>query len=130
MITQPDLRSLYEEWRHLTETEGEAISHSQWQEVTHHQALKEELKERIIVAAQEWQEAWPEAEVGRREYERQFRPIVSELITMESHNHECLCRQRQKLQAQLEHLNRTTRSLHGVRCAYGAPTSSHWQSYS
>ena len=130
MTTQPDLRSLYEEWRILTETEGDAINHSQWQEVNHQQALKEELKERIINAAQEWQAAWPVAEDGRREYDRQFRPIVSELITMESRNHECLCLQRQKLQSQLENLERTTCSLRGVRRAYGAPNASRWQSYS
>ena len=130
MKEQTDLLALYAQWRTLTEVEGNAIHEGEWRQVQEQQDLKSELKERILSVTESWQLVCPDASAWRQEYERQFRPIVAELIQMESRNSALLTRCQTATRAELDHYNGASRNLRGLRKAYVAPGNSHWCSYS
>jgi hypothetical protein len=130
MPTHPALNDLYAEWRRLTEAEGEAITGGQWQLLAAHQQRKQSLKLEIVDATQVWHTEWPQTETRQTEYERRFRPLVDELIQLESRNHELLCQRRRRVESELAELDRSRGQLRGVQRAYAGQASSWWQSYS
>ena len=130
MKTQPALHDLYAEWRRLTEAESEAITGGEWDLLAVHQQRKQSLKVEIVEATEVWQCDWPLKESRRTEYERRFRPVVDELIQLESRNHELLCQRRHSAELERAELSRTRGQLRGVQRAYAGQTSAWWQSYS
>lgn len=129
MHTQYDLIELYSQWRRLTEAEGEAINQGRWQDVDHQQALKQELKDRILLATENWQSDYP-VRLTQAEYDRRFRAIISELIVMESANHATLCARREALQQERGRAGQTLQNLRGLNRTYGRQQQTCWHSYS
>ncbi len=125
-----ELRGLYEEWRRLTELEGAAIRDGVWTEVERQQFLKQSLRDRIVRATQLWNAEQAGAEAARDVFEREFRPVVSELIAQEHRNQDLLHDQREHIQARLSELGQSATRLRGVQRTYGAVGGSRWQSYS
>jgi hypothetical protein len=125
-----NLENLYNEWRRATDAEGRAIQAGDWPAVDEWQQCKAGLRDRILPAAEKWQNQWSRREVGQVEFERTFRPIVSELIALEHRNHAWLRERRESALAELRGLQGASRNLRGVHRAYGADQPSHWQSYS
>ncbi len=119
------LFGLYAEWRRLSEVEGQAITAGQWREMERQQNLKEQLKTQIFQATVCVTETQAPAD-----YERSFRPVVDELILLETRNHELLWTRRQKVQRELEDLSCTRRQLRGIHRAYQSPHGGGWHSYS
>lgn len=70
MSAQTILVDLYAEWRRLTEVEGGAIGTGEWSRVERQQSLKQQLKEEIVRATEQFQAEWKEAEADRTAYER------------------------------------------------------------
>jgi hypothetical protein len=124
------LLDLYAEWRRLTELEGAAIGRDEWPCVAQQQQLKRGLQTRIIEATESWQRERQDTSGGMEPFEREFRPIVSDLIQMESRNHELLCERRTRTQTALAALDRSASHLRGIGRAYATPEGSRWQSYS
>jgi len=130
-MRQPnDLLALYAQWRRLSELEGYAIHEGEWCQVQEKQDLKSLLKEQILTVTESWQTACPDANRWRQEYERQFRPIVTELIQMESRNSELLSQRQMAVRTELERTCAASRNLRGLRTAYTMRSTEQWSSYS
>lgn len=128
--TQENPGELFAEWRLASHAEGRAILAGDWPAVEKCQQSKESLKLRILPAAERWQSKWSRSEEGLQEYERAFRPIVSELISLEHRNHEWLRLRRENAEAELLTLEDSSRKLNGIQRAYGSQQHTRWQSYS
>ncbi|MCL5097770.1 MAG: hypothetical protein M1608_09660 [Candidatus Omnitrophica bacterium] len=124
------LLDLYAQWRRLTEAEGKAIANGQWPEVNRNQACKEQLKEQIVRATGFWLAKWPNPAQQTAEYDRQIRPILAELVMLESNNYELLDAKCQKARAEQGQLDQSVRNLRGLHRAYVPSEPSLWQSYS
>jgi hypothetical protein len=125
-----DLVCLYNLWREATLAEGRAIENGCWAEVAEQQSHKDQLKRRIVTTTEAWQNRWPETGETAKDYERQFRPIVDEMITLETRNSASLALCREQTRAALAGLDRATGTLRGVQRAYGSGAEPHWTSYS
>ena len=121
MTPADELSALYAQWRRLTEDEGNAIKSSSWAQVEHYQAAKAKLQPRIV-------------EVSERVeivlHERQFRPVVEELMEMERRNSTRLRETRRSAERQKQELDKTSRNLRQIHKSYVPPSRAHWQSYS
>jgi len=121
MTPADELAGLYEQWRGLTEDEGEAIETGAWTDVEHFQAAKARLQPRI-------------AEVSRRldqtTHERQFRTLVEDLMQLERRNDVLLQQRRQAADEQMRELDKASRHLRQLHKSYVPPAHAHWQSYS
>jgi hypothetical protein len=121
MSPAEELSALYDQWRRLTETEGQAIEAADWNQVAQCQSGKSRLQPRIV-------------EVGQRlevaVHELHFRPIVERLIEMERANRTRLQAQRETAEGQKRHLDRSSRCLRQLHESYVPPIRPHWESYS
>ncbi len=126
------LVELYAEWRRLTDLEGTAIDHDEWPSVARQQQLKQELRDQIVHTTEQWHLEWAatETETASVRFEREFRPIVADLIQRETRNHELICQRRHRVQSELASLNQSSARLRGIHRAYATDAGSRWQSYS
>lgn len=125
------LLGLYSEWRRLTDLEGEAIREGSWPEVERQQNQKQLLREQIVRAIQQWNaEQDGSADLVRQSFEREFRPIVTGLIEQETRNQQFLADQRESITSRLSAVRQSSTRLRGIQRAYGADSTSRWQSYS
>ena len=125
-----ELTRLYQEWRRLSEAEGDAIRRNEWPVVEDCQGAKYRLQSGITVATELYQSDLDHSGADPLDYDRQFRGIVAELIQLEERNGKWLEDQRRKAREQQEELARTTASLRQVRRAYASGKSAAWTSYS
>ncbi len=125
-----DLLFLYNLWREATLAEGRAIESGCWGEVAEQQSCKDQLKRRIVATTEAWQLRWPQTGETAKDYERQFRPIVDEMIALETRNATSLALCREQTSVALAGLDRATGALRGVQRAYGSSREANWTSYS
>ena len=125
-----ELSRLYQEWRCLSEAEGEAIRRNEWPAVEECQDAKYKLQTLITLATELYQSDLAHPGGDPLDYDRQFRGIVAELIQLEERNGKWLEDQKQRAREQREDLARTTANLRQVRRAYAGDRSAAWTSYS
>lgn len=113
--THRHLASLYEEWRLMSESEGDAIRSLAWQRIEHCQSTKMGLRERIVQIV----ETAGAGEGVAEDLGRRFRPVLEHLIQLERRNSEWLAAERQKLESERAGLNRDQRSIRQLQGAYG-----------
>jgi hypothetical protein len=116
-----ELTALYEQWQSLTESESQAIEAAAWVQVEQYQAAKSRLQPRITEVTQR---------LDATVLEREFRPVIEELIRLEHRNNALLQQQRSAAERQRQELDRTSRSLRQIHKSYVPPVRTHWQSYS
>lgn len=125
MNPSDELAALYQQWRRLTESEGQAIRAAIWPQVDQCQAAKLALQPRISEVS---------SVLDPAVHEQRFRPVVEELMQLERRNRELLQAQRQIAQMQkdeLDHAGRNLRQLHRSYVPADAPhRGAHWQSWS
>lgn len=121
MSSADELSALYEQWRGLTQDEGEAIEAGAWANVEQFQAAKARLQPRITEVSQRLDAA---------AHERQFRAVVDELMQLERRNSALLQRQRKAAEQQKQELDRASRTLRQIHKSYIPPARTHWHSYS
>ncbi len=121
MSPADELSALYQQWRSLTEDEGEAIEGGMWANVEQFQTAKARLQTRITEVSQR---------LDASVHERKFRLIVEELIQLERHNNCLLQRRRQAADEQMRELDKASRHLRQLHKSYVPPAQTHWQSYS
>ncbi len=124
------LLSLYAEWRRLTEIESAAIGREEWREVEEQQLSKQNLQAQIVRVSDQWHTEQRGPEPAQACFEREFRPIVTDLIQREHHNQGVLGERRSRLQSRLATTNQSASRLRGIQRAYGGDQASRWQSYS
>src|SRR5688572_12150147 len=105
MTPGEELHALYEQWRRLTCSEGEAIRVAAWTQVEQCQLAKAQLQPRISEVA---------ARLDAVAHEREFRPVVEELIQLEKQNREVLQAQRQVAGQQKDELDQASRHLRQI----------------
>jgi len=115
MSSSNRLASLYEEWRLMSEAEGEAIRTSAWQQVHHCQNTKADLQSKIVSATEELNAALFSAE----EIRQQFRPVLEHLISLEIRNNQLLGDGRAQLEHERDQLDKNQRNLRQIHGAYG-----------
>ena len=108
------LASLYEEWRLMSEAEGEAIRASAWHRVHHCQNTKADLQSKIVSTTEQLNAAAFSAE----EIRHQFRPVLEHLISLEIRNNHLLDAGRTSLENERDQLDKSQRNLRQVRGAY------------
>lgn len=129
-MTANDLGALFQDWRETTRAEGEAIANGRWADVAEHQQHKRDLQQKIVATTDAWQRTWTKTGETQADYERQFRPMLCELIALEAKNASLLERMRSEAEAERNRLDHTVKNLRGVQRAYGHGNNSHWVSYS
>lgn len=125
-----ELSRLYQEWRRLSEAEGEAIRRHEWPAVEECQEAKYKLRSGITMATELYQSDLAHPGGDPLAYDRQFRGIVAELIQLEERNGKWLEDQRRQAREQQADLARTTANLRQVRRAYASDKAAAWTSYS
>ena len=121
MTPAAELSALYQQWRSLSEDEGEAIEAGAWASVDQFQTAKARLQPRIVEVSQRLDAAT---------HERQFRKEVEELMQLERRNSALLQRRRQTADEQMRELDKAGRHLRQLHKSYVPPARTHWQSYS
>jgi DNA repair exonuclease SbcCD ATPase subunit len=126
MNADQQLFQLYDRWRELTTSEGQAIAATDWILLAQCQAEKRLLQDQIKSAAEPRSDGGTAAVVvtGR------FRNVLDELIALEERNARALASQWTALkeqQKELQHAGCTLRRLHA---AYATGPQTAWQSYS
>jgi hypothetical protein len=120
MTPAEELSALYEQWRRLTQSEGQAIETGAWTQLEQYQAAKTRLQPRMAEVSQRLSAA----------HAPSFRAVVEELMELERRNSALLQRQRHAAEQHQQELDRTSRNLRQIHKSYLPPTRAHWQSYS
>ena len=121
MTPDDELAGLYDQWRDLTEEEGRAIEAADWSRVAVCQSGKSRLQPRIVEVA---------GRIEAAAHERQFQPVVAQLIEVEQANRGRLQQQRDSAQERRQELDRSSRHLRQLHQAYAPASRTNWQSYS
>jgi hypothetical protein len=121
MTPVEELHALYQQWRRLTEEEGQGIAASDWGQVEQCQSAKARLQPRIVEVSQR---------LAPSVHQLQFQPVVAQLLELERANRVRLDAQRGDAQARRQELDRATRHLRQLHLSYVPPARANWQSYS
>jgi len=113
------LTSLYEEWRLMSEVEGEAIRSASWNEVQRCQGSKALLQTQIVSATEELNMS----SLTPEEIRNQFRPILEHLINLEIRNNQLLGETRSQMETERDQLDKKQRNLRQIKSAYGGGTA-------
>lgn len=116
MNARTRLASLYEEWRLMSESEGDAIRSAAWPRVEHCQNVKTGLRQKILAAM----EATDSGQSSPEDMRRHFRPILEHLIGLELRNSQLLESQHSRLEADRDQLGHHEHNLRRLHHAYGA----------
>jgi len=121
MTPADELSALYQQWRSLSEDEGEAIEAGAWANVDQFQTAKARLQPRIVEISQR---------LDVDTHERRFRKVVEELMQLERRNSALLQHRRHAADEQMRELDKASRHLRQLHKSYVPPACTHWQSYS
>jgi hypothetical protein len=124
------LRAYYEQWRTLTETEGEAIVAGRWPQVEQLQKTKSQLQVQIEDAHRDLRSACNPSGAETRQIEMEFRPVVEHLLALEERNSRSLDAHKQRMTMQGKELRTAALTLRQVRQTYAPTRQALWQSYS
>lgn len=128
MSASSRLNALYEEWRLMSEAEGQAIRSEAWVQVARCQGVKSELQRQILEAVGGPDDS--ERSASSEELRARFGNTIRKLIELEHRNSSWLeeCRQRKDTERAGEQVKQ--RSLGRLKDAYARQGGPAWQSYS
>lgn len=129
MRSATNLWDLYEQWKRLTEKEGEAIRTANWLEVRRCQKAKQQLQSGIIKVTDGLKTECSN-ELQNDQLNSQIRRHVNELIQLETRNHSILGQCMAKLQNERGTLEETSNRLKKVRKSYVPSPQPIWNQYS
>lgn len=130
MIAKKSLFDAYNSWEQLTQTEGAAIQSGDWARVAECQQAKQGLQKQIIHLTESAQAECIETGLDSKNFERDLRPIINKLISMESRNSELLAIRRQAADLEKLDLEQASNNLRRVQKSYSPATAAVWNSYS
>ena len=126
----PDLLSLFDRWRQLTELEGEGIRRADWNKVAACQEAKELLQRQISEVETRLRQQTGLTESDRAALDRLVRERGERLLALELRNREWLSAQKEATRLERAELEKSSRNLHQVQKAYGVGSVPLWHSYS
>ena len=130
MPARDELLAAYQQWREITITEGEAIQTEHWLKVSICQEAKKRLQVQIIKLIDRAQASLVDAGSNPDELLQEIRPIVQELIQMESRNGELLANQMVLARERMRELGADRHNLRRIKTSYQQTLAAQWQSYS
>ena len=130
MIAKKSLFDAYNSWEQLTQAEGAAIQSGDWARVAECQQAKQGLQKQIIHLTESAQAECIETGLDSKIFERDLRPIINNLISMESRNSELLAIRRQAADLEKLDLDQASNNLRRVQKSYSPATAAVWNSYS
>jgi hypothetical protein len=130
MIAKKCLFDAYNSWEQLTQAEGAAIQSGDWSRVAECQQAKQGLQKRIIHLTESAQAECIETGLDAKIFERDLRPIINNLISMENRNSELIALRRQAADVEKLDLDQASQNLRRVHKSYSSPSSAVWNSYS
>ena len=130
MIAKKSLFDAYNSWEELTQAESAAIQSDDWSRVAECQQTKLGLQKRIINLTESAQAECIEAGQDDKTFERDLRPIINNLIALESRNSELIAIRRAAADVEKLDLDQASQNLRRVQKSYSPPTAAVWNSYS
>lgn len=130
MIAKQNLFDAYNSWEELTQAESAAIQSGDWPRVTECQQTKLVLQKRIINLTESAQAECIESGKDGKSFDRDLRPIINNLIAMETRNSELIAVRRQMADVEKLNLDQTSQNLRRLQKSYSPPTAAVWNSYS
>ena len=130
MIAKKSLFDAYDSWEQLTRAEGAAIQSGDWARVAECQQAKQTLQKQIIHLTESAQAECIETGLDSKNFERDLRPIINNLIAMENRNSELIAIRRQAADVEKLDLDQASQNLRRVQKSYSPPTAAVWNSYS
>jgi hypothetical protein len=129
MRSSVQLWDLYQQWKGLTQKEGDAILSSNWREVRRCQNAKQELQPKIIQLTES-----AKAEFGtgdqQREFDDRLRGCVNELILLETQNSSALGERLDALGLERAELEKSSKQLRQLHKSYLPTQNPTWNNYS
>jgi hypothetical protein len=130
MIAKKSLFDAYDNWEQLTKAESAAIQRGDWTRVAECQAEKKILQKRIIALTESAQAECIETGLDAKNFERDLRPIINNLISMETRNAELIAIRKHDAEVQRIDLDNAANNLRRVQKSYSPATAPVWNSYS
>ena len=124
------LLEAYEDWRRLTELEGEGIRARDWTLVTDCQNRLAALQTRMIRLTSDARAEWRRTGMDLSEKESNLRHTISNLMELEMANRPSLNATKEAARAKLEQLHSARQNLKRVERTYSSTGSAGWNSYS
>lgn len=130
MIAKKSLFAAYNSWEQLTQAEGAAIQSGDWACVAECQQAKQGLQKQIIHLTESAQAECIETGLDTKIFERDLRPIINNLISLESRNSELIAIRRHAADLEKLDLDQAAQNLRRVQKSYSPATAAVWNSYS
>lgn len=124
------LTEAYEEWRHLAETEGGAITTRDWALLAACQKALQQLQERISRLLPAAREEWSKQGTERSIKERASETTLRELMGLERRNQTLLNGLYEAARLKLEQLGQAGRNLKQIQRSYGGSSPAACTLYS
>ena len=107
-----------------------AIQSGDWTRVAECQKSKQTLQKQIIHLTESAQAECIETGLDSKNFERDLRPIINNLMAMEIRNSELIALRRQAADVEKLDLDQASQNLRRVHKSYSRPTAAVWNSYS
>ncbi len=120
MVHEKALFEAYQEWRRLTELEGEGIRTRDWTLVADCQNRLAALQTHLIRLTGEAREEWRRTGVELAQKENHLRQTVSSLMELEMANSASLSTAKEGVRAQLDQLGTARQNLKRVERSYSS----------
>jgi len=124
------LLEAYEDWRRLTELEGEGIRARDWTLVTDCQNRLATLQTRMIRLTSDARAEWRRTGTDLSEKESHLRQTVSSLMELEMANSASLSAAKEPACLKMNQLDSARQNLKRVERTYSSTGSAGWNSYS
>ena len=124
------LLELCEQWRLLSEREGESIHAADWNSVAGCQAEKKAMQGEISAAAEALRRETGWKGARQNEMEGRLGAMARRLLALEQRNRQTLRARQEAARGKSTELQKTLRNLQRLHRAYGAESQPIWHSFS
>jgi len=130
MTADATLLEAYQDWRRLSELEGEAIRTKDWTLMWDCQKRLADLQPRIVRLTSGARAEWQQAGADIAQKEKNLRQIVSGLVELEMQNSSSLTAAKEMVRAKLDQMETARNNLKRVHRSYSTPHPAVWNSFS
>jgi len=124
------LLELCEQWRLLSEREGESIHAADWNSVAGCQTEKKALQGEISAAAEALRRETGRKGARQHEMEGRLGALARRLLALEQRNRQTLRARQEAAHGKSTELQKTLRNLQWLHREYGAESQPIWHSFS
>jgi hypothetical protein len=130
MIAERKLSEVYQEWRRLAETEGEAIGTRNWSLVAACQQAIQHLQEQISRISPAARKEWAKSGSDGTAKVASLKATIHELIQIEQRNQNLLGAMKTTMRTKLDQLDQAGWNLKKIQRSYGGERVAAWSSFS